>query len=722
VNANRREFLLKSVASFAAVAGSKDGWAVGQECGFGDTDTIGAKSLVRVSLHPPGGFHYTGGADVRLRRLGLPWVVMSRRPGEFVYESEIDGGIYRLQIKTPEYEAIVKDVEIGKRIEALPIYLGKEGWPSFWFGGHRIPFEPRNELVTVVFMRSRPSVHQIMFCVQQARRLGLKPFFVDPTDETSWIAMRGAALVFRTNVLTESVFSEELNNPPVNDICLQLQNALGAGVRVGIPVETKSGRFRVLDRQYVIKFKKKTEATEAEAIVKNAGAEILASLSFGASTFQIRFGDANNYLRHLGVIDQWIKAGDLVYGEPDLIFEMVDHVCIQRTNDPWSGCQADLARHQVRDAWCFIENSVSSNVKFGSKKVVVATLDRGVHLPAQSELRHPDINISGLVYCLDFYPQYAGLYQCEVKPLDGHGMMVYGAISATTNNRFGISGIAPSCSHVVINRPEATSSALYGDTLQWLAGLPDAGSSADFPSHATIPIPASADIINCSHDAECLPMSHAICDAARRVVTLGGNERKGTIIVCAAGQAGGNDDLDLQGLGMLGGSQYTIAVGNTSVSNGLEERFASRIGFPLDLCANAHQAPELLLDRQADFPDCEHLPRDLPSSGVSRMGGTSTAAAMVSAAVALILTVDARLNWKEVLQILRQSSDKIDLGRTNEGQWLRRNSSAPGQWEVPFEGASPVRGTDWFSKWYGYGRLNIFHAVKIAHGFRRGIF
>ena len=60
-----------------------------------------------------------------------------------------------------------------------------------------------------------------------------------------------------------------------------------------------------------------------------------------------------------------------------------------------------------------------------------------------------------------------------------------------------------------------------------------------------------------------------------------------------------------------------------------------------------------------------------------------------------MLSVNPDLTWQDLRDLLRQSADKIDSS----------NTDPIGKWNGDF------------SKWYGYGRLNVEAAVEAAHNF-----
>ncbi|MEU4689831.1 S8 family serine peptidase [Actinoplanes sp. NPDC023714] len=95
-----------------------------------------------------------------------------------------------------------------------------------------------------------------------------------------------------------------------------------------------------------------------------------------------------------------------------------------------------------------------------------------------------------------------------------------------------------------------------------------------------------------------------------------------------------------------------------------------------------------------------------PATARSDFGGTSSAAPLAAGIAALVLTVRPDLTWAQVRDVLRESAVHIDEGNTDAiGRWRDENGRAatdPG-----FTGA-------FYSRWYGFGRIDAAAAVTAA--------
>ncbi len=185
------------------------------------------------------------------------------------------------------------------------------------------------------------------------------------------------------------------------------------------------------------------------------------------------------------------------------------------------------------------------------------------------------------------------------------------------------------------------------------------------------PIDKPADIINCSHGLGGMVVQARVKYALKKLACLGRGGR-GTIVVYSAG----NDNCDIEDDQTLATFPFTIGVGNTNTQGNSESRWVAEMdGRPhprgsnygpfLDLCANGQGAPSLSPRiGLGQAPLCSDDAN--AGKGLAMHGGTSAAAAMVSGAAALVLTVNPNLNWDQVCRVLCASAVKIDCDNTSD--------------------------------------------------------
>jgi subtilisin family serine protease len=82
-----------------------------------------------------------------------------------------------------------------------------------------------------------------------------------------------------------------------------------------------------------------------------------------------------------------------------------------------------------------------------------------------------------------------------------------------------------------------------------------------------------------------------------------------------------------------------------------------------------------------------------PPKDECTVGGTSAAAATVTAVVALMLSANPKLKWHEVKRILQSTAERVDKDQSDPDGRYDENGR---------------------SKWYGTGRLNAKAAVQAA--------
>jgi hypothetical protein len=619
---------------------------------------------VRVSVHGTTGLPYVKNAEVVLVA-GKARYALKRIRGGSLYEGSVPPGTYHLQVKAGDLIAPKRSVVIPKTGKTASTYLGKRGWPAYHYGENIVPFEPHEELIAVCFetrafdpKRSRAQINEIV------KKLKLKPFELKAEgEEHPSMAAEGAIWLF--------VLGAQANRAKIET---ELKRMLGTDARIGMPVDLTPKQVKVLDPRFVIRFRDHLRPQDIEALVQKAKARILRTFIQAGNARLIEF-QVGSYKEHLRIVEDWYNKDLLVYGEPDLIAEIVDDVFpADPPDDPTFANQLNLTLQNVDDAWSFL-NGINANLTLGNPAVYVATLDRGV------DTDHPDIggNLTDgtpqLAQCYDF----SGLRACTVPgyaPDTSHGMGVYGIIAALTNNATAIAGIAPNTHQIGLERPLVFTSSIYPDCLLWAAGFTTGNPTAGWPPE---PISPAADIISCSHGSNGLALS-GLMDDTLTFLSVYGRGGRGTLVIYSAG----NNSALITGFRVWAAHPRTMAISNSNQPDGGGvERLnnTSNFGPEIDICAQGNGAPSL-----------NH------TGGEQIFGGTSAAAPTVAAAAALSLSVEPVLTWVNLRDILRNTAVVIDGTNTDPvGQWIGG-----------------------FSQWYGFGRLDVGAAVQGADAFDPG--
>ncbi|HEX5150236.1 MAG TPA: S8 family peptidase [Parafilimonas sp.] len=449
--------------------------------------------------------------------------------------------------------------------------------------------------------------------------------------------------------------------------------------------------------EILVRFKTNTSEAKANDIIKNYSLKIVQrgklfytfSVAKGASTLQVA-----NAIMETGLAEfshpNFYMPVDKLQVPDDKYFKFQWNLRNkgQVINDGHTGTAgADI---KAVKAW---------GITQGSSSITIAVLDEGLtsdhpDLPNTRQVRLNGSNFSTAIPGNDPSPVDNG----------NHGNACSGIIAATRNNAIGIAGIAPECKIMPIKI------------------LNPAASNANIANAITFAKDSGADVLSNSWgygsaDPNLIP---AIVVAIQDAVT-NGRGGKGCVVVFAAGntanQQGGNPgavifpgNVSIKGVLTVGASDRYDQQANYSPTSNPSSPFNQIV----DIVAPSHKAYSCQIPGETfeiwsiDIPgnagynpwnqngDCGTIPAlnsVLPSGGANfksytgRMGGTSAACPQVAAAAALVLSLDPGLKQNKVFKILTQHTDKVG-GYTY-------NASG-------------------FSNEMGYGRLNLYKAVKDA--------
>jgi hypothetical protein len=626
--------------------------------------------LVRITVQGVGGRAHEDDAQVVLLSEGKR-IELERPEGSLSYEASAKPGTYQLEVSAGRLVSPSRLLEVGPQGKIASVYLGEPDWPFYRLGENAIPFPPPGDLLAVAFPIRRPSPADARRLAGQIvqrlsvdmypppgkeagprRRRGRQP----RAEEREFSTADGAIWLFR--------FTQPATRELRNEAARMIRELVGEEARIGVPVDLTPDQVKIIDNHFVIRFRDEVNRGEIEERLRTVESRILRAFIQSPNAFLVEF-PAGDFLAPLEIVEEWYQDGLLVYGEPDIMAQLIDDAFPDDSpNDPTYPSQNNLTIQQVDVAWR-IMHALGPNFTLGGPNVQVATLDRGV------DLDHPDIggNLTDgnpqISRCFDF----SGMRECTVAgyaPDTAHGMGVYGIIAARTDNGDDIAGIASNTHQIALERPNLTS-ANYPDVLLWAAGFTTGNGTSGWPAE---PLSPAAAIISCSHGSDGLALS-GIMDDTLRELANNGRGGLGTLVVYSTG----NSDTLITGFRTWAAHPNTLAIANSMQPDGggVERRDpTSNFGPEVDVCAQGTGAPSLN-----------------DTGGEQIFGGTSAAAPTVAAVAALMLSKDPALTWQDLRDILRETAVQIDAANTDPvGQWVSG-----------------------FSQWYGFGRVNAASAV-----------
>jgi subtilisin-like proprotein convertase family protein/subtilisin family serine protease len=324
------------------------------------------------------------------------------------------------------------------------------------------------------------------------------------------------------------------------------------------------------------------------------------------------------------------------------------------------------------------------------------------------DLTHPDFPADKIVGRLNVRPDTNGVglsFDEDVRPRPGnyHGTPCAG-VALAEHNGTGTVGVAPGCGFYAVRFPLNLSDAQLARMFERISN--------------------QADVVSCSwgFGPANAPMSTTLRDTVTHLAAVGGRRGKGLVFCVAAG----NNNCPVRDLGNTATYQYLDQFGSVrtysgpidrwiaahpevitvSASTSLKTRAAySSWGAEINVCAPSNNFDDLQRFRPRGLgiwtTDNEGFGSRSDFTPGSRFtgdfGGTSSATPTVAGVCGLVISRNQSLTAKEVREIIEKTANKNLVIASETAVNL------PGDF-----------GSNGFSPWFGYGKVNAAAAVQMA--------
>lgn len=444
----------------------------------------------------------------------------------------------------------------------------------------------------------------------------------------------------------------------------------------------------------VVTFKPKTKNSIIEKVMKQHGIQLVKQYRNLPDTylFKVTSSAGKNPVK---VAIELSERKEVVYAEPNLINRFAN--AYTPTDDLFKK-QWHLKSSKGIELVANADVSAPKawDMTKGSRDIVVAVIDDGF------DLYHPDLSGSGKIIDPKDFSDGDNIPFPRKTQNDYHGTPCAGVAIGEENGE-GIVGVAPGCAFLPIRFDLAADDNLLWEIFDY------ASSRAHVISCSWGPVPVYA------------PLNSLLYNKFSEITKSGGPNGKGCSIVFAAGNFNAplkdmknkafqwfhpNHGIITTRQAILNGNAAHPDVLAVSASTSQNRKSAySNWGKEITVCApsdNWHP-----IEQQAFVPGRGVWTTDNETYGTGftnnsrytgNFGGTSSATPLVAGVVGLLRSINPDLNHKQLMQILKETSDKIE---DNEADIVLGNQ----------KGTYSTKG---HSEWFGYGKINAAKAVAMA--------
>jgi subtilisin family serine protease/subtilisin-like proprotein convertase family protein len=459
----------------------------------------------------------------------------------------------------------------------------------------------------------------------------------------------------------------------------------------------------LITETFFIKFKSDTPDSRIREYLSTE--HLVVEREMGDKTFLVRVTDSTGR-NPIRTANAAASRDDVEYAEPNLVRRLVRFAMIPPDtlfSREWhlyspTAIPPDLVAGAgifAPDAW---------DITRGRRDVVVAVADDGF------DLTHPDFQGDGKVVArLNATIRGSGVNSginwddnVSPRPGDYHGTPCLG-VAVAEGNGTGVVGVAPGCALVAVRFPLDMSDAHFIAMFQKISSL--------------------ADVVSCSWGVgpANAPMSTTLSTTMATLARTGGRRGKGLIFCIAAG----NNNAPVQDLTNTKTYRFRTSTGIKSYSGPIDRWVAahpdvitvsastsrktraaySSWGKQISVCAPSDNWDDLgeisppglgitTTDNEGLGLNTDFTPG---SRFTDQFGGTSSATPTVAGVCALVVSANPSLTALEVRSLIQRTADKDMVFTTDT--------------PVNESGAFDANG---FSLWFGYGKVNAFHAVQAA--------
>lgn len=433
-----------------------------------------------------------------------------------------------------------------------------------------------------------------------------------------------------------------------------------------VPVyrDPQSGLRLIATNEITVKFKSDISEEAIKMLNETHGVEIVEKDPFVPNQYVLKVKDAKDTF---AIANKYHQSDLTEFAEPNFFSEFKKDTIpyFEQWHLINEGQDGGVAGEDIKakGAWSLTR---------GSPNITVAIIDDGI------DIDHPDLkpniwtnpdnskpDVHGWNFCGDTddpRPQLFAPPYNESNGNDIHGTPCAGVVAAAGDGTLGVVGIAYKCKIL----PVKVFMGNYQVQMKTMArAIHYAGQNADLIS-ISWHIPKNNDVEN------------AIKDVVRT-----GRNGKGCSVFVATGNVGEAS------INFPASVPEAIAVG-ASTNMGMRAHY-SNYGEGIAFVAPSHGGTKWIYTTDVSIPGRGFNTGDVGSGDAEGLytnsfGGTSSATPLAAGVAALILSLNPNMTWDQVRKCMCETADKIGL-----------------------ESGSYING---YSKFYGYGRINAYNALK----------